>query len=104
MHDVMCMVCLTCSTDPEQDSVDFVAVIKYSTAEVGDCIQVGKYNFLGGSGERCTNYYDWPADWNSGVTSGTSFSASVDVSGAAYTWPDGEYTVREVNEVQPRYL
>jgi hypothetical protein len=81
------------SADTSVTTLDFVAVIKYATAEGGDCIQVGKFNFFGGNGERCSNYFDWPASWDS-VTSGNTYEASVDVSSANYVWPAGVYTVR----------
>lgn len=78
--------------DSNQTTLDLVAVVKYATAEGGDCIQVGKFQFFGGNGERCTNYFDWPAAWNS-VISGNTYEASVDVSSANYVWPAGIYTV-----------
>jgi hypothetical protein len=81
------------STDPLQTSVDFVAVIKYNDADVADCIQVGKFNYFGGNGERCNNYFDWPTNWNQNAVSGASYSALVDVSTAKYTRPAGYYTV-----------
>ncbi len=70
-----------------------MTVIKYSTAVAGDCIQIGKFNYLGGNGERCSHYYDWPDNWNTGATSGSTYSASIDVSAATYNWPEGEYIV-----------
>jgi hypothetical protein len=80
--------------DASQTSVDFVTVIKYTTNEVANCIQVGKFNFLGGNPERCNHYFDWPSDWNSGAVSGTTYTAAVDVTSAGYDFPDGDYTVR----------
>lgn len=70
--------------------------MKYAAAAGGDCIQVGKFQFFGGNGERCTNYFDWPADWKS-VMSGNTYEASVDVSSANYVWPAGVYTVSGMN-------
>lgn len=71
-----------------------MAVIKYATAAQADCIQVGKFEFVGGNGERCSHYFDWPASWSS-VISGNTYEASVDVSSANYVWPAGIYTVRD---------
>lgn len=73
--------------------MDFVTVIKFATAETGNCIQVGKFNFLGGQGERCSNYFDWPSNWNENATSGANYVATVDVSTAAYSWSEGDYTI-----------
>lgn len=81
------------STDLEQTSVDYVTVIKYSSAEIGNCIQVGKFNFIGGDGERCNNYFDWPTEWNTDARSGNTYTANVDVSSANYVFPEGEYTI-----------
>ena len=79
--------------DSVQTSLDFVAVVKYATAPGGDCIQIGRFQYLGGNGDRCTNYYDWPDDWNSGVLNGNTYEASIDVSSVNYSWPAGVYTV-----------
>jgi hypothetical protein len=70
-----------------------VVAIKYSSAAVADCIQIGRIGYLGGSPERCTNVFDWPTDWTEGAKSGQSYSALVDVSSANYQWPAGAYTV-----------
>lgn len=78
--------------DSTQTSLDFVAVVKYATAASGDCIQVGKFQFFGGSGERCSHYFDWPAEWSNGLN-GNTYEASIDVSSANYVWPEGIYTV-----------
>lgn len=77
--------------------------MKYATAAGGDCIQVGKFQYLGGNGERCTHYYDWPADWNSGVLNGNTYEASVDVSSANYVWPAGVYTVSSCHNNEFQY-
>ncbi len=57
------------STDPAVTSVDFVTVIKYSSEVEGECIQIGQFKYLGGNGERCSHYYDWPTEWTTGATS-----------------------------------
>lgn len=74
-----------------------MAVVKYATAAGGDCIQVGKFEFFGGNGERCSNYFDWPSNFDSAV-SGSIYTASVDVSSANYVWPAGVYTVSRNRE------
>lgn len=76
------------STNPDQISTNFIAVIKYAgPLEAGDCIQVG------GAIERCNNYFTWPANWYTDADNGLTFTALVDVSSANYQWPAGEYTV-----------
>jgi hypothetical protein len=75
------------STDTTS-AVDLLFVIKYATAPLGDCIQIG------GSVERCTNLYAWPTEWNADAVNGQLYTATIDVSGAAYNWPQGEYQVR----------
>lgn len=92
--DLLCVSRLILRRPPDsnQTSLDIVAVVKYATADGGDCIQVGKFQFVGGNGERCSHYFDWPADWKS-VMSGNTYEASVDVSSANYVWPAGVYTV-----------
>jgi hypothetical protein len=67
--------------------------IKYSSAAVADCIQIGRINYLGGQPERCTNIFDWPTEWTEAAKSGQTYTASVDVSSANYEWPAGAYTV-----------
>lgn len=67
--------------------------IKYQTAAVADCIQVGKINYLGGQPERCSYYFDWPTTWTQSAKSGQTYTALVDVSSANYQWPAGPYTV-----------
>jgi hypothetical protein len=79
------------TTSTEQDSLDFVAIIKFATAITGDCIQIGKFNFFGGSGERCNHLFLWPENWNAGAKSGQLYTAIVDVSSANYSWPAGIY-------------
>jgi hypothetical protein len=81
------------TTDPTQTSVDFVTVIKYTSAGTADCIQIGQFKYLGGNGERCSHYYDWPTEWNTGATSGTTYTATVDVSSAGYNYAQGDYTI-----------
>jgi hypothetical protein len=85
-------ILFTTPPDSSQTSLDIVAVVKYATAAGGDCIQVGKFEFFGGNGERCSNYFDWPSNFDSAV-SGSTYTASVDVSSANYVWPAGVYTV-----------
>lgn len=78
------------STNPDQISLNFVAVIKYADAATqGDCIQVG------GAVERCTNYFTWPSAWYTDAQNGDTYTALVDVSGANYAWAAGAYTVRD---------
>jgi hypothetical protein len=69
-------------------AVDLIFVIKYATASLGNCVQIG------GSVERCTNLYAWPTDWNMDAVNGQLYSATVDVSSATYHWPEGQYQVR----------
>jgi hypothetical protein len=77
------------STNPEQISLNFVAVIKYADAATqGDCIQVG------GAVERCVNYFTWPSTWYTDAQNGNTYTALVDVSGANYARAPGAYTVR----------
>lgn len=68
--------------------------IKYTTAAVADCIQIGRISYLGGQPERCTYVFDWPTDWTENAKSGQTYTASIDVSSANYQWPAGAYTVR----------
>ncbi len=68
-------------------------VIKYQSAAVGDCIQIGKISYLGGQPERCTYLFDWPTSWTESAKSGQTYTASVDVSSANYQWPAGPYIV-----------
>ncbi len=76
------------STNPDQVSTNFVAVIKYvGPIEAGDCIQVG------GAIERCKNFFVWPSNWYTDASNGLIFTALVDVSSANYVWPSGKYTV-----------
>jgi hypothetical protein len=91
------------STDPLQTSVDFVAVIKYASAEVADCIQIGRFNYFGGNGERCKNFFEWPEDWNNNAVSGNTYSAVVDVSSANYSWPTGVYTVSRMITLRKKH-
>lgn len=79
------------STDPDQTSLDFVAVVKFNDAQPGHCIQIGKFQFIGGDGERCDKYFDWPDTWNTGAKSGETFTANIDVSSASYSFPTGPY-------------
>jgi hypothetical protein len=81
------------STDPAQTSVDFVTVIKYTNEAKGECIQIGKFNYIGGNGERCSHYYDWPDNWNTGATNGETYTATVDVSSAGFNYDLGDYTL-----------
>jgi hypothetical protein len=75
-----------CSTDTTS-AVDLLYVIKYVTAPLGDCIQIG------GSIEKCTHLYAWPAEWNQDAVNGQLYTANIDVSDAAYNWPEGQYQV-----------
>ena len=76
------------STNPDQISTNFVAVIKYAGAlESGDCIQIG------GAVERCKYFFVWPPNWYTDASNGLTFTALVDVSSANYVWSTGEYTV-----------
>ena len=79
--------------DPSQTSVEYVVAIKYSAAEVADCIQIGRITYLGGQPERCTHIFDWPTEWTENAKSGQTYTASIDVSSANYEWPAGAYTV-----------
>ena len=79
------------TTDPEQTSLDFVAVVKFDDAQPGHCIQVGKFQFIGGNGERCDNYFDWPTTWTTGAKSGETYMANINVSSASYSFPTGPY-------------
>ena len=74
------------STEPNS-AVDLLFVVKYVTAPLGDCIQIG------GSVEKCTNLYAWPAEWNTDAVNGQLYTATIDVSGANYNWPEGQYQV-----------
>lgn len=82
------------STDADQSNGNnFVLVLKYASEPTGSCIQVGKFQTLGGNGEVCTNYFEWDTEWLGNVTSGTVFTADIDVSSASYTFPPGDYSV-----------
>jgi hypothetical protein len=74
------------STDPSSE-VDLLFVVKYVTAPVGNCIQVG------GSVERCNHLYAWPTEWNEDAVNGQLYTATIDVSTADYSWPEGQYEV-----------
>jgi hypothetical protein len=69
-------------------AVDLLFVVKYVTAPLGNCIQVG------GSVERCSNLYAWPTEWNQDAVNGQLYTATIDVSAAEYYWPEGQYQVR----------
>jgi hypothetical protein len=84
---------LVFSNDPTQTSVEFSMAIKYESAGVADCIQIGRIGYLGGQPERCNNVFDWPAEFTTNAKSGQTFSTSIDVSSANYQWPAGPYTV-----------
>lgn len=76
------------STNPDQISLGFVAVIKYAGAtEQGNCIQVG------GTFERCANYFVWPSTWYTDAQNGQKYTAVIDVSSANYNWPIGDYKI-----------
>ena len=67
--------------------MDFLFVVKYVTAPLGNCIQIG------GSVERCTDLFAWPSEWNTDAVNGQLYTATVDVSSANYNWPAGQYQV-----------
>ena len=75
------------SSDPDKSSTTFIAAIKYTSADVGDCIQIG------GQIEQCSHLYSWPEEWTQDAVSGNTYSAVIDVTDANYTWPPGYYTV-----------
>ncbi len=66
-------------------AVDLLFVVKYVTAPLGNCIQIG------GSVERCNNLFAWPAEWNTDAVNGQLYTATIDVSSANYDWPEGQY-------------
>jgi hypothetical protein len=72
------------STDTTS-AVDLLFVVKYVTAPLGNCIQVG------GSVERCSNLYAWPTEWNQDAVNGQLYTATIDVSASEYYWPEGQY-------------
>lgn len=74
------------STDANS-AVDLLFVVKYVTAPLGNCIQIG------GSVERCNNLYAWPDEWNADAVNGQLYTATIDVSDANYQWPEGQYQV-----------
>lgn len=74
------------STSTVDTAKSFGLVIKYSSASEGDCIQIGGFN------ENCKHLYTWPESWQSSEDG--TYSGIIDVSEAAYAWPDGNYTVR----------
>lgn len=74
------------SSETGQLANGFGMVLKYTTATTGDCIQIGGFN------ERCSHLYSWPTSWSDAV-SGNTYTATIDVSDAAYAWPEGDYTV-----------
>ena len=76
-----------CSTDVDKTSTTFVSAIKYTSADEGDCIQIG------GQIEQCAHLYSWPEEWTQDAVSGNTYSAVIDVTDANYTWPPGYYTV-----------
>lgn len=84
------------STDPTSD-VDLLFVVKYVTAPLGNCIQIG------GSVERCNNLYPWPAEWNQDAVNGQLYTATIDVSAAGYYWPEGQYQVSLLGEPHSFY-
>ena len=66
-------------------SQQIVAAINYVGSAVGDCIQIG------GQNEQCNHLFAWPSSFNNDVSG--SYSASIDVSSAGYTFPNGDYQV-----------
>ena len=77
-----------CSTNPDQTSLNFIAVIKYTeSSKEGDCIQVG------GAISRCANYFVWPSEWYNDAQNGNTYTALIDVSAANYQWSGGYYTI-----------
>ena len=75
------------STDTTS-TVDLLFVLKYVTAPLGNCIQIG------GSVEKCSNLFVWPDEWNTDAVNGQLYTANVDVSSANYDWSEGQYQVR----------
>lgn len=70
---------------PNYLSSQFFVGINYVESEIGDCIQ------LGGAVEKCNNIYSWPPTWNANADG--TYTATIDVSSASYSFSSGYYSV-----------